>query len=73
IDDHLEQELLSLKEKVNKMLFATPNNLSNQLKFIDLIQRLGVAYHFESEIDEMLHQFYDRSDDQDIDVHDLQM
>lgn len=37
------------------------NNFSFKLNFIDSIQRLGVSYHFEHEIDRALHQIYDIS------------
>ncbi|KAM7486349.1 hypothetical protein LguiA_002358 [Lonicera macranthoides] len=40
-----------LKEEVRKMIVGGSDEPAQQLKLIDAIQRLGVSYHFESEID----------------------
>ncbi|RDX66319.1 putative terpene synthase 2, partial [Mucuna pruriens] len=61
-DDSQIKQLQLLKEDVKKMLVSPfDKNLSSKLKFIDLIQRLGVSYHFEHEIDGVLRQIYDTS------------
>ncbi|XP_011030746.1 PREDICTED: (-)-germacrene D synthase-like isoform X2 [Populus euphratica] len=73
-DDHFEQEFYRLKEEVKEMLYATTNKLSEQLNFIDVIQRLGVSYLFESDIDQMLCDlYYQGSGDDYVHDHDLQM
>ena len=37
---------------------AAASSPSQLLNFIDVVQRLGVAYHFEGEIEEALQQIY---------------
>ncbi|KAL8132290.1 hypothetical protein AgCh_007966 [Apium graveolens] len=51
IPDHdTKQKILELKEEVKKMLLAAAHQPDQQLKLIDDLQRLGLAYHFEAEI-----------------------
>ena len=56
----VEQHAQQLKEEVKKMLMApTIESSSAKLELIDDIQRLGVAYHFEYEIDQTMQQIHD--------------
>ncbi|XP_028761756.1 (-)-germacrene D synthase-like [Neltuma alba] len=43
-----------LKEKVRKLIVAPVEDSTQKLNLIDNIKRLGVSYHFESEIEEIL-------------------
>lgn len=59
-----EQEINQLKEEVRKELLATAGKPQEQLNVIDAIERLGVGYHFEDEIEEILKQVYESQHDQ---------
>ena len=48
------EEQVQLKEVVRKMLVGGVDKPLEQMKLIDAIQRLGVSYHFESEIEAAL-------------------
>ncbi|KAM7468990.1 hypothetical protein LguiA_007173 [Lonicera macranthoides] len=64
IDDDTKVRLVQLKEEVRMMLVKEGSGgdeeaaATQQLMVIDAIQRLGVAYHFESEIDEALNNLH---------------
>ncbi|KAL6315648.1 hypothetical protein AAG906_004819 [Vitis piasezkii] len=60
-----KKQVEDLKEEVRRELMAAAGNPSQLLNFIDAVQRLGVAYHFESEIEESLQHIYDRFHDAD--------
>ncbi|KAM7486317.1 hypothetical protein LguiA_002326 [Lonicera macranthoides] len=53
-DGAAELQHEQLKEEVRKMIVDGSEEPAQQLKLIDAIQRLGVSYHFESEIDVVL-------------------
>ena len=46
------------KEEVKKMFLFSRNDIEQKLNFIDSLQRLGISYHFECEIDEALEQIH---------------
>ncbi|XP_023905162.2 sesquiterpene synthase 2 [Quercus suber] len=64
------REVEELKDEVRNELFASTGHLSQQLGLIDALQRLGVAYHFEREIQEALEHIYTAFNDKN-DVDDL--
>ena len=66
-----EKELEGLKEEVRKELKATAGKSSQLLNFIDSIQRLGLAYHFEREIEDALKVMYETYNLVDDDNDDL--
>ncbi|KAL6283770.1 hypothetical protein ACE6H2_014699 [Prunus campanulata] len=73
---HKKGQVDELKEVVRREVFTTSaGNLSHQLKLIDAIQRLGVAYHFEREIEEALEHmhttFHDHDSDDDGDLYNV--
>ncbi|TYG47417.1 hypothetical protein ES288_D11G336800v1 [Gossypium darwinii] len=53
---HLQYE--ALKQQVRRMLVISTDKPYQNLDIIDAIQRLGVAYHFEKEIEDALHIIY---------------
>ena len=62
-----EKQVEDLKEEIRRKLMNAAGNTSQQLKFMDAVQRLGVAYHFEREIEEVLQHIKDSYlDDNDI-------
>lgn len=67
----VEKEVEHLKEEVKEELQATGKNPHEQLVFIDNLERLGVAYHFDKEIDEALQVHHNSLDpcDQDDDIY----
>ncbi|KAF7822836.1 (-)-germacrene D synthase-like [Senna tora] len=57
-DKLTEEKIQVLKEEVRKRLNCTTNNPITKIELIDIIQRLGVNYHFESEINDVLLQIH---------------
>ncbi|KAJ4968989.1 hypothetical protein NE237_015690 [Protea cynaroides] len=55
------EEVEELKEEVRRMLATDVNEPLKKLRLIDSLQRLGVGYHFEGEIEEMLEQIHNDS------------
>jgi len=61
-DDSDIKQVPLLKEYVRKIIVSpVDNNFLFKLNFINSVQRSGVSYHFEHEIDEALHQIYEIS------------
>ena len=66
---HKVREVEELKDEVRNELFAT-DHLSQQLGLIDALRHLGIAYHFEREIQEALEHTFTTFNDK-IDIDDL--
>ncbi|XP_057727959.1 probable sesquiterpene synthase isoform X4 [Arachis stenosperma] len=57
-DDETKAQIEKLKKQVVKMLIDVSKPIEEIVNLIDLICRLGIHYHFESEIDELLQQIH---------------
>ncbi|KAI4333792.1 hypothetical protein L6164_018554 [Bauhinia variegata] len=77
-DDAMKEQITGLEEKVSKMLLPATDKPLLKLNLIDSIQRLGVCYHFEREIDQVLQEIhknfvYDGKITLDEDIHFLSL
>ncbi|KAK6157925.1 hypothetical protein DH2020_005239 [Rehmannia glutinosa] len=52
------KEIEALKEEVRNMIEAGDRNMAEMLNLIDNIQRLGISYHFQTEIEQQIRNFY---------------
>ncbi|PRQ55599.1 putative lyase [Rosa chinensis] len=57
-DSKSKKHVQDLKEELKRMIMAPTKRPSQKLHFINHIQRLGVSYHFEDEIDQILQQVH---------------
>nr|BAR94037.1 5-epi-aristolochene synthase [Nicotiana benthamiana] len=55
------KEIEALKEQTRNMLLATGRKLADTLNLIDIIERLGISYHFEKEIDDLLDHIFNQN------------
>lgn len=72
IQENYVKEVDLLKEEVRTMLVAAGSKLVEAMSLINTLERLGVSYHFEKEIEEVLEQMFNApanfGDDQDYDL-----
>ena len=61
----MEQDVKELTEVIKLQLLGSSNKPKEQLELIDTIERLGVAYHLEKEIDGTLQQLHAIPHDQE--------
>lgn len=54
----MKQQFQMQKEEVKKMFLSSSYNILQKLNFIDTLERLGISYHFQHEIDEALDQIH---------------
>ncbi|KAL6220688.1 hypothetical protein ACLB2K_008444 [Fragaria x ananassa] len=66
---HIEKQINQLKVLVRELFTSTASGLPHQLKLIDDIQRLGVSYHFETELAEALENIHVQLHDGDLDLY----
>ncbi|XVF77226.1 hypothetical protein PTKIN_Ptkin14bG0025600 [Pterospermum kingtungense] len=69
VDATTELKHEQLKEEVRRMLLTPLENSNQKLTFIDAVQRLGMSYHFEKEIEDALETMY--HDSNDVEINDL--
>ncbi|KAK5786257.1 hypothetical protein PVK06_040890 [Gossypium arboreum] len=58
MDAKTQLQYTELKQEVRRMLVTDTDKSSQKLHIIDAVQRLGVAYHFEKEIEDALQIIY---------------
>ncbi|KAL2924930.1 (-)-germacrene D synthase [Bienertia sinuspersici] len=68
------KEIEPMKEEVRKMLISmnSSDDLATQMSLIDAVERLGVSYYFENEIEELLDQIFEKHEAKNFEMdHDL--
>ncbi|KAF4359603.1 hypothetical protein F8388_003606 [Cannabis sativa] len=73
-----QQKVEELKEVIRREIFAAYYDAwKNQLKIIDVVERLGLSYHFETEIENMIEQIYNKTNNFDLlkdeELHDVSL
>ncbi|THF99378.1 hypothetical protein TEA_019104 [Camellia sinensis var. sinensis] len=67
--DMYGNEIVVLKEQVRSMVVAGGCKAAEQMNLISVLERLGVSYHFEKEIEEQLGQLFAKfEDNEDFDL-----
>ncbi|KAH7544504.1 hypothetical protein JRO89_XS15G0177100 [Xanthoceras sorbifolium] len=67
------RQIAELKDKVKEMLMAPINDPAEKVNLINLLNRLGVSYHFRAEIEEHLNHIFEAQpnipEDNDYDLY----